>query len=236
MDKLSQALQTFDQAWAWTLNDVYVDVIYLVRFDCVNIGPVGAFVDYLDISTIDRVLGENHVLGVCTDHSFIADRGIATIAAISVKDIVRVSILGQFVTEGSSTENIELAWCAVVDLEQDRRGRCSGNCRLDLVDLALELLDKLVGCIFSEGEPSNELYLLEHLGEVGQWEVDDVQAKLLELCIILFCLSSIAQHQVGLQCVNLLDAVDSVRVGNLWFRGQRRWIVCIGIDSNDALL
>ena len=45
MDKLSQALQTFDQAWAWTLNDVYVDVIYLVRFDCVNIGPVGAFVD-----------------------------------------------------------------------------------------------------------------------------------------------------------------------------------------------
>jgi len=45
MDKLGQALKTFDQARAWTLNDVYVDVIYLVRFDCVNIGPVGAFVD-----------------------------------------------------------------------------------------------------------------------------------------------------------------------------------------------
>jgi hypothetical protein len=44
MDKLGQALQTFDQAWAWTLNDVYVDVIYPARFDCVKIAPVGAFV------------------------------------------------------------------------------------------------------------------------------------------------------------------------------------------------
>src|SRR5205085_12232948 len=134
------------------------------------------------------------------------------------------------------TEYIELAWCAVVDLEQDRRGRCSGNCGLDLVDLELELLDKLVGCIFSEGEPSNELYLLEHLSEVGQWEVDDVQAKLLELCIILFCLSSIAQHQVRLQCDNLLDIVDSIGVGNLGLRGQRSRIVRIVVDADDALL
>ena len=52
MHKLGQALQTFNQARAWTLNDVYVDMVYLVRFDRVNMAPVSAFVDQVDISAV----------------------------------------------------------------------------------------------------------------------------------------------------------------------------------------
>src|SRR5256885_10479336 len=91
MHNLGQALQTFNQARAWTLNDVYVDMVYLVRFDRVNMAPVSAFVDQVDISAVGRVLGENDVLRVCTDHRFIADRGIATITAIRDRKSTRLN-------------------------------------------------------------------------------------------------------------------------------------------------
>src|SRR5947209_268223 len=70
MNDLGQALQAFYQARTWTLDDIYVDVVHLVRYERGNIAPVGTFVDRVDIAAIRRVLSENNVLWIGADNCF----------------------------------------------------------------------------------------------------------------------------------------------------------------------
>src|SRR5438034_6073370 len=142
MSDLCQTAQPLYQSWAGMLHDVDVDAVHLVQFKRIDAAPVGALIHQGGIATKSRIFSQNDKLRVGGEDCFVCDLWITTTTRIAMEDIYAICVLQQFITKGTTAKDIGFSWRAIIYFEQhSRRGRAC-HCRLDSIDLLLQLVPK----------------------------------------------------------------------------------------------
>ena len=110
MGDLGKTLQTFNKTRARASDYIGIDTKDLMVLQCGNTAPVGTLVHGCDVATVLWVFRQDDKLRVGADDGFIGDLWKTIVACVTVKNVLRVRVLQQFIIEGTAACNIGLSW------------------------------------------------------------------------------------------------------------------------------